>query len=135
MLAQPIRAAVALEPAVEEAAGSPRTELGRFAPGYSGNPGRPRRRTLELTALLASTIPRKQLAAELIRIALKGEKETDRLAALKYIYDRIDGTPTQRIEFTVDDARRYARELAEEEGIDPDVVEAEFVRIVGSSPE
>jgi hypothetical protein len=41
---------------------------------------------------------REAIARELIRLALHGESESTRLAAIKYIFDRIDGSPRQAVE-------------------------------------
>ncbi len=71
-----------------------RDENGRFVPGESGNPdGRPPKEE-SLTEILRSKIDKDAIAEKLIQIAM--EKED--LAALKYIYDRIDGKPKEKHE-------------------------------------
>jgi len=74
-----------------------RDDAGRFKPGHSGNPqGRASNRAL--TTALEETIDKKKLAEKLWALALSGDMQ-----AIKYIYDRIEGTPTQRHEFDVGD--------------------------------
>jgi len=86
--------------------GDNRDELGRFPKGVSGNPrGRPPKNR-EFTRALEETVDKKQLAEVLWGLALQGDMQ-----AIKYIYDRIEGTPTQRHEFSADD---FARKLREE---------------------
>jgi hypothetical protein len=64
-----------------------------FKPGNCANPnGRPPKGEA-LTDVLKSKVDKEAIAEKLIEIALeKGD-----ITALKYIYDRIDGTPTQTI--------------------------------------
>ena len=75
-----------------------RRGVGRpFKPGQSGNPGgRPKSRAL--TDALEQTIDKHELGEKLWALALKGDMQ-----AIKYIYDRIEGTPTQRHEFSIED--------------------------------
>lgn len=85
-----------------------------FKPGQSGNPGgRPKSRAL--TDALEQTIDKHELAEKLWALALSGDMQ-----AIKYIYDRIEGTPTQRHEFSIEDFIRKMREerpeLTEEQG-------------------
>lgn len=71
-----------------------RDEHGRFVPGESGNPeGRPPKEET-LTEILRCKIDKDAIADKLIAIAM----EKDDLAALKYIYDRIDGKPKEKHE-------------------------------------
>ena len=81
---------------------------GTFAPGESGNPnGRPKKGE-SLTAILreygnlikeaenGDRKPMKELlAAKLFELALKGD-----ITAIKYVYDRLEGTPKQTTEVT-----------------------------------
>ena len=90
-----------------------RRGVGRpFKQGQSGNPGgRPKSRAL--TDALEQTIDKHELGEKLWALALKGDMQ-----AIKYIYDRIEGTPTQR--FEVDE--ETIRELAEDFGLAPEQV-------------
>lgn len=74
-----------------------------WQPGQSGNPaGRPPKGEA-LTDVLKSKLNKEEIADKLIEIALeKGD-----LAALKYIYDRVDGRPKETIEGTFTEIPRY----------------------------
>lgn len=74
-----------------------------WQPGQSGNPaGRPPKGEA-LTDVLKSKINKEEIADKLIEIAMeKGD-----LAALKYIYDRVDGRPKETIEGTFTEIPRY----------------------------
>ena len=96
--------------------------------GASPNPtGRPKTRAL--TEALKRIVKPAELAKELRRLALKADESTVRLAAIKYVYDRIEGTPLHRSEVTIDDVRETARRMAREQGEDEDaaVREAEAI--------
>ena len=67
----------------------------RWKPGQSGNPKGRARKGHTLTEALEGLVDRKALGAALVSLAFTAENEQTRLAALKYIYDRIEGTPTQ----------------------------------------
>nr|BDD44980.1 hypothetical protein 2 [Spirochaetaceae bacterium] len=85
-----------------------RDENGRFIPGSSGNPkGRPKKGQA-LTEILekhakkrdvewkGKNISRKEaLAQKLWSLALSGD-----VAAIKYIYDRVDGRPIQGVDLS-----------------------------------
>jgi len=88
-----------------------------FKPGQSGNSGG-RPRTRELTDALAKIVKPAKLAKELNRLALEAEENTIRLQAIKYIYDRFEGTPLHRSEVTIDDVAEAARRMAREQGED-----------------
>ena len=91
---------------VENRATNERDENGRFLPGVSGNPdGRPPKGE-SLTELLdqygktvddTNQVERRQLLAALLwKMALDGD-----LPAIKYIFDRIDGTPRTTLDATL----------------------------------
>ena len=67
-------------------------EATRWKPGQSGNPnGRPKKGQT-LTDALRNHIDPDEIATILAEMVAKGD-----LAAVKYAYDRIDGTPTATI--------------------------------------
>jgi len=70
-----------------------RDEKGRFAPGWSGGPGRPKKGE-SFTDALREIVDKKELAVRLRAMAL----EDNNFVALKYIYDRLDGAPMQKTE-------------------------------------
>lgn len=87
-----------------------------FASGNRANPGgRPTKDRPLLEALRKGGSPTK-LANMIWKLALKGED----LAAAKYIYDRLEGMPTQRHEADLDEIRAETRRLARELGVDED---------------
>jgi len=66
---------------------------GRYKPGISGNPkGRPHKGQT-LTDALKCRVNKTVLADKLLELALGGN-----VAAVKYVYDRIDGFPRQTVE-------------------------------------
>jgi hypothetical protein len=79
-----------------------RDEKGRFVPGWEGGPGRPKKGEA-LTDILKSKLNKEELAEKLIAKAF----EDGDLAAMKYIYDRIDGRPKETIEGTFTEIPRY----------------------------
>jgi len=96
-----------------------------FKPGQSGNPsGRPKK-DRELTAALEQVVDKVALADKLNEMAIAGD-----MSAIRYIYDRIEGTPTQRHEFDIDEVRSEARRLARELGLDEDAVLSEAEEII-----
>ena len=72
-----------------------RDSHGRFAPGWSGGPGRPKNED-SLTQALRDIADPKKLAQTLYTMAVDDKN----LNALMYVYNRLEGTPkvTQRIE-------------------------------------
>ena len=76
-----------------------------FRKGQSGNPsGRPKKDRGLITAL-ERAVDKDALAERVVSLAMAGDS-----TLMKYIYDRIEGTPTQRIEFSIED---YVHELRE----------------------
>jgi hypothetical protein len=56
---------------------------------------------MALTDVLGRSLKRadrEAIAKELIRLALHAESEATRLAAIKYVFDRLDGSPRQAVE-------------------------------------
>ncbi len=74
-----------------------------WKPGESGNPnGRPPKDEA-LTDILRSKIDKESLAEKLIELAM----ENGDLAAIKYVYDRVDGRPKETIDASVTEIPRY----------------------------
>ncbi len=94
----------------------------RWKPGQSGNPSGKGKKT-ELIEALEAIVDPHVLAARLYVLALSLD-----LGAIKYIYDRIAGMPTQHHELDVNLVREQARLVAEEMGLDPDEVMDEAER-------
>lgn len=78
-----------------------RNEKGQFVPGWRGGPGRPKKGEA-LTDILSRKIDKEEMATLLIEKARAGD-----FAAMKYIYDRIDGAPKQSIDAAVTEIPRY----------------------------
>ena len=95
-----------------------------WKPGQSGNPGGRLKKDRPLLDALRSVVKPVELAKKLWELAKGGD-----LSAIKYIYDRELGAPTQHHQLTIDDVREKARRTAEEQGLDPDelVREAEAI--------
>ena len=95
----------------------------QWKPGQSGNPsGRPKNNKALIKALEEIVNPN-ELAGRLYALALSMD-----LGAIKYIYDRIAGMPTQHHELDVNLVREQARLVAEEMGLDPEEVMNEAER-------
>ena len=72
-----------------------RDEKGHFLPGSVGNPkGRPKLGEA-LTDVLRERIDKQEIADKLLAMAREGN-----VTALKYVFDRIDGMPSQHIEMS-----------------------------------
>ena len=97
----------------------------QFQPGNNANPaGRPKKGAT-LTDALKAKLSKPKLAAALLKLAYAGD-----VAALKYVYDRVDGTPVQRVEdVTPDRIRAEAIRVAELLGTTPDAVLLEYDRL------
>jgi Family of unknown function (DUF5681) len=105
-------------------------KLRPWQPGQpSPNPGgRPKRKPLtdlliaELeTCVHGTEVTRAQdIIRRLVQLASGGD-----LGAIKYVYDRIEGQPTQKL-----DVRTEAERMAAEFGLDPDEVEREAWELI-----
>ena len=86
-----------------------------FRKGQSGNPGGRPKKDRALTAALERAVDKDALAQRDVGLAMAGDS-----TLIKYIYDRIEGTPTQRVEFSIEDFIHKLREdhpaLTEAEG-------------------
>lgn len=82
-----------------------RDERGRFVPGHSGNPGGRPLKGETLTEVLRAKVDREAVARKLIELAM----ERDDLAALKYIYDRVDGKPVETVNQTIREMPEFVR--------------------------
>lgn len=76
-------------------------EASLWKPGQSGNPmGRPKEPTEDLDAMLTLVATKsgraKKLAQHLVDIALDGKSHVN-LAAVQYIFDRLEGKPRQSV--------------------------------------
>lgn len=97
-----------------------RDDSGRFAPGHSGNPsGRPPKESA-LTDILKAKIDKDELAELLIGRARGGD-----LAALKYIYDRVDGRPKETIDATISELPKYVGFRVPDDADEPEDSEAD----------
>lgn len=74
-----------------------RDEKGRFSEGWKGGPGRPPKEQ-SLTEILRQKVDPDDIAEKLIEMASDND-----LGALKYIYDRVDGKPTETRRISGDD--------------------------------
>lgn len=83
-----------------------------FPKGTTGNAGGRPRKDRALTAALEEVVDKKELGKKLWELALGGDMQ-----ALKYIYDRIEGSPTQRTEVSHDDVLEDVRRMAQERGM------------------
>ena len=86
-----------------------------FPVGNNANPGGRPKKDQQLTAALETIVDRRKLGAVLWKLALAGK-----LSAIKYIYDRIDGTPPQRVQVEINDARVEAERIADDLGLEGD---------------
>jgi len=74
-----------------------RDDKGRFGAGNCANPkGRPKKGET-MTDILRENIDPEQIALRLHALAMSGD-----FNAMKYIYDRIDGTPRQTVHQVLD---------------------------------
>ena len=67
-----------------------------WKPGQSGNPAGRKKKGETFTDVLRARLAPEKLAAKLEELIEAGD-----VAALKYAYDRVDGTPTQTIKAAV----------------------------------
>jgi hypothetical protein len=103
-----------------------------WKPGQSGNPKGASPKPLTLTNALREFVAGRSGRKKRLTVLL--EKlwtlvEAGDLAAIKYVFDRVDGMPTQRHEVSMDEVRESARRIARELGLDEDeaVREAEAI--------
>lgn len=82
-----------------------------FLPGNNANPGGRPKRDRALTAALEEVVDKTKLAEKLYKLALGGD-----MAAIKYVYDRIEGMPPQRREIEIYNVREEAERIADELG-------------------
>ena len=79
-----------------------RDEKGRFAPGYGGGPGRPKReREVEYYRIMETTVTLADWRAIIVK-AVSQAKHGDSIAR-KWLSDYLMGTPPQRHELTGSD--------------------------------
>ncbi len=96
-----------------------------FQKGQVANPGgRPKKDRALLDALRDVVNPTK-LAKKLWGLAMGGD-----LSAIRYIYDRDLGMPTQHHKVDLDAARKEARRFARQEGLDEEEAVAEVERLL-----
>ena len=77
-----------------------RDDKGRFKQGESGNPnGRPKKGQT-LTDALEEEFTKEELAAHLRVLVEKND-----LNAIKYVYDRVEGKPRERVETIIETPR------------------------------
>ena len=89
------------------------SEATQFKPGQSGNySGRPKK-DRGLIAALEAAVDKTALAEKLVELAMGGD-----MMAVRYIYDRIEGSPTQRHEVDAETVQRAMERLAEDAGLD-----------------
>ena len=85
---------------------SPPPQLTPWKPGQSGNPkGRPKSGHA-FTEELRKRLPKSLLADKLRELVEEGN-----VAAIKYAYDRLEGTPTQTIDQKIDTSDNEMLEL------------------------
>lgn len=93
--------------------------MSKWKPGESGNPnGRPPKGEA-LTEILKEKIDKEAIAEKLIELAMDGD-----FPALKYVYDRIDGSPKQTIDATVQNLPELIRfddqDITEDSEVNPE---------------
>ena len=74
--------------------------LGAHAGNTGGKPGRSGRRPLDVTTAARHIVDRHKLLEEAARIATRGEKDTDRLAAIRLIFSYAFGQPKEQVDLT-----------------------------------
>lgn len=118
---------LAPEPTIHGTSITPVAKKGhRWQPGQSGNPaGRKPKGTDTLTGVLREKADKRKLAERLLELAYKGD-----VVALRYVYDRIDGTPVQRTEdVTPDKLRSFAQPIADALGVPVQDVLAQYEQL------
>lgn len=122
--------------AVENKAKTPQAAPGRphrWQKGESGNPGGRPKTDKGLITALETIVDKMALARALVGLT-KSKNPSVRFQAIKYVYDRIEGSPTQRHEFDPATARAEAERLAVELGIpNIDGVMSEVDDILGNT--
>ena len=105
----------------------PKRVVGRpWKKGESGNySGRPKK-DRALTAALEAAVDKQELADKLVELAMGGD-----MMAVRYIYDRIEGSPTQRHEVDAETVQRAMERLAEDAGLDLAMLRRDTEEIAG----
>ncbi len=67
---------------------------------------------------LEEAVDKTTLAEKVVELAMAGSE-----TLLKYIYDRIEGSPTQRHEISHDDVIEEVRQMAKDRGLSPEDTE------------
>lgn len=97
-----------------------------FVKGQSGNPSGRAKQDKGLIAALEAVVDKDELAQALWKQVVEGEAW-----AIKYVYDRIEGSPTQRHEVDHEAVQRAMEHVAEEGGLDLATLRRDTEEIAG----